>query len=433
MRRIASLFICMLLILALPAQAATLSLTDYSNGHVNFDVVNKAIEITLNTGSDGTLYIYFGERSALSDSTQNLLYAANISKSDADIVKTISLPGIGTKYGEYIVEFYGDYPGTEYASDGFTYLSPKAALVIALTSLENPNGGAIETIIKSDADNFALVSAEADMTYYNKVNKKSAVYAKMVSGLSLISEFGDIIELFTKSALAQYNEEIKSSQENQPNTVQKPTTTVMVTGGGGSSSTPTTPPTVTVPEETKPQKSFADMAGHWAGDYVNRLSSLGIMNGYEDDTFRGDNPITRAELAKTLVEAFDIPLGGSSALYNDVDSGAWYYKYILAANAGGLVSGFDDGSFKPDQNIIRQDAALMIYRALALKISMSAAGLAFADSSNISAYASEAVSALANLKIITGDETNRFNPSNELSRAELAALICRSLDCISSK
>ncbi len=430
MRRILSLFICMLLILALPAQAATLSLTDYDNGHIKYNAAESKIGITLNTGSDGVLYVYSGNRSAFSASTSNLIYVAYITGSDGDIVKDINLTNIGTKYGTYTVEFYSADSSAAVVSDGFTFRSPNEALLLALTTIANPNGSIVEQIISSDAANFNLISSDANMTNYNNVVDKSSVYSKMVSGLSSLSTYDDIIDLFEKSALAQYKAENTTTNTNDPDEVKKPTTTIMVTDGGGSSSTPTTPPTVTVPEETQPQKSFADMAGHWAGDYVNRLSSLGIMNGYEDDTFRGDNPITRAELAKTLVEAFDIPLGGSSASYNDVDSGAWYYKYILAANAGGLVSGFDDGSFKPDQNIIRQDAALMIYRALSLKLSMSNAALNFVDSLNVSDYAKDAVASLANLKIINGDDNNLFNPSNELSRAELAALVCRSLDCL---
>ncbi len=436
MRKVLTLFMCMLLVLAVPAQAMTLSLKDYDNGHVNFDAVNKVIGITLNTSSDGVLYVYSGDRSDFSTSTENLVYAEYIAGSPEPIVKDISLANIDGKYGEYKVEFYSGYPDIVVVSDGFSYLSAGEGLLLALLSIANPNGGIVEEIITSNSDYFDALSEAADMSDYDNVDNKSAVYAGMASGLSSLESFEDIVELFEEAAHEQYSEENSSSKANTPGGGKKPSSTVMVTGGNGSSGgTSVTPPTPVIPEDTKPepQPSFTDMSGHWGEDYAKRLQSLGIINGYEDGTFRGDNFITRAELAKTLVEAFDIPLNTNVSAYNDITSTDWSYDYILAANASGLVKGFDDGSFKPNLNVLRQDAVLMLYRAMALKISMTASSLGFADSQDIAEYAAEAVSALAGLKIITGDDTNSFNPTSELSRAELAALICRSLDSISSK
>ncbi len=434
MKKILSLFVCMILILAVPASAATLSLKDYNNGHVNFDARNKVVGLTLNTDTDGLLYIYSGD----SISKNNLIYVAYIEASDEDIVRDIKVGNIGDKYGDYKVEFYSADSAVDVVSAGFTYVSAdviltilKDAILSELKAIENPNGGVVESIITSDEDRLSMILSDADAEDYEKIEDKTAVFGKMVSGLSSIDDYDDIVELFEEAVADQYSEENVPSQtasrpsgssSSRPN--KKNDTTSVMTVGGNTAATPV------LPEENIPAKEFSDMKNHWAKSYADKLQSLGIMNGYEDGSFRGENPITRAELAKALTLAYDIPTAAGASPYTDVSSADWHYKYVLAASESGLVRGYDDGSFKPNQNIVRQDAVLMLYRAMALKISMTAGTLGFTDAALISEYASEAASALAALGVIKGDEANCFNPASELSRAELAALICRSLDCI---
>ena len=77
-------------------------------------------------------------------------------------------------------------------------------------------------------------------------------------------------------------------------------------------------------------KKFSDISGHYAENVINKYADSGIISGYPDGTFKPDNSVTRAELAKILVGAFD--LQETNALdYADVDSSAWYYSYLERA------------------------------------------------------------------------------------------------------
>ena len=78
-------------------------------------------------------------------------------------------------------------------------------------------------------------------------------------------------------------------------------------------------------------KKFSDISGHYAEDVINKYANSGIISGYPDGTFRPDNSVTRAELAKILAEAFDLQKTRIPNYY-DVDSSAWYYSYLERAD-----------------------------------------------------------------------------------------------------
>ncbi|MCI9355486.1 MAG: S-layer homology domain-containing protein [Firmicutes bacterium] len=73
---------------------------------------------------------------------------------------------------------------------------------------------------------------------------------------------------------------------------------------------------------------FSDISGHWAESTINKWKDKGIIAGYTDGTFKPDNPVTRAELAKILTEAFELKEKTSLEEYDDMDSSSWYYPYV---------------------------------------------------------------------------------------------------------
>ena len=187
-------------------------------------------------------------------------------------------------------------------------------------------------------------------------------------------------------------------------------------------------PTVTPVETEAPTEApvvpgeFADMADHWAKDYVDRLFDDGVIGGYDDNTFRPNQNVTRAEYIKMIVGMFNLT-ETSENIFTDVDASAWYTEYIEKALAAGLITG-DGGKFNPNDTITRQDAAVILYR---LGVKAGETEITFADEANVSDYATEAVKCLASAGIINGSDGN-FNPKNAITRAETAAILCRTAD-----
>ncbi len=273
--------------------------------------------------------------------------------------------------------------------------------------------------------NFELISSYADMSVYNALKNKAAVFSHMISTVKDTADFADLVYRFEQAALTQ------KSKESTPS---RPSSNNSSFGSSSTAMTETTP----APQPGSNQQSvagsaskFSDMQGHWASTYVDALYNRGIMKGYEDGSFRGENSITRAELAKTLVEAFEIAMGEGKA-FTDVASTSWYAQYVATAASAGIVTGFEDGSFAPDRAVTRQDAALMLYRALSIGRTLPIGYTFFTDDLDISDYASGAIRTLGDMGIVGGNADKQFLPLNSITRAEVATIICRALDYIES-
>lgn len=112
--------------------------------------------------------------------------------------------------------------------------------------------------------------------------------------------------------------------------------------------------------------SYSDVAyGKWYNNPISTMSALGIITGYPDGTFKPNKPITRAEFA-AIAARFDETQSGKSAIFSDV-IGHWAAKEIGIAYYNDWIKGYPDGTFKPDQNITRAEAMTMINRVLERK------------------------------------------------------------------
>lgn len=116
--------------------------------------------------------------------------------------------------------------------------------------------------------------------------------------------------------------------------------------------------------------NFADLpSDYWAESEIMLLTNNGVINGYPDGTFRPENPVTRAEFAKMIL----LTLGYSPELpenptFPDVPRQEWYYRYVQGAVKHGLVEGYPDGSFKPEGNITIAEVLTVIVRARELSL-----------------------------------------------------------------
>ena len=111
--------------------------------------------------------------------------------------------------------------------------------------------------------------------------------------------------------------------------------------------------------------SYSDVGpDDWFNNAVSTLSGMGILGGYEDGTFRPDAGITRAEFAKIAVSFFEYEDAAAENIFTDVAEGSWYESFIAAAAQLGLIEGYEDGSFRPDTGITRAEACTIINRTL---------------------------------------------------------------------
>jgi len=176
---------------------------------------------------------------------------------------------------------------------------------------------------------------------------------------------------------------------------------------------------------------FPDAETHWASREIRILTARHILSGASDARFAPDRPITRAELTKLLLFLVDsdrdVPSGSADgASFRDVDPNAWYAPYVEEAAKLGIVQG-NDGLFRPNDTVTREEMAVMLGRALDLKAENSPAEADFEDQEQIAAWARPYAAAAKKLKLIQGLPGNRFGPDGLTTRAQAAVILYRAL------
>lgn len=177
-----------------------------------------------------------------------------------------------------------------------------------------------------------------------------------------------------------------------------------------------------VPVEEQ-EVNLIDIQGHWAEQFIVELATSGAIGGYPDGTFKPDQGISRAEFATILVKAFHLP-EVNGKVFADT-TGHWAGKFIATAAANGLVSGYSDTNFGPDDPITREQMAVMIVKAA--KLLETQQELTFADQAEISAWAKGFVATASNNKLISGYPDNTFRPQKGASRAEAVTVIVKAI------
>ncbi|MFD7525004.1 FG-GAP-like repeat-containing protein [Paenibacillus chitinolyticus] len=234
---------------------------------------------------------------------------------------------------------------------------------------------------------------------------------------------------------------------------------------GSGTGTGTTPGPGTKPEPgaepgTGGGSRFADISGHWAEADIGRAVALGLVDGYEDGTFHPDATINRAEwivmlerllknaetAGKTSTDAAAKTSAGSGAETAGTvtanaaplpfaDAGAipaWAVRAAADAAANGIVSGYDDGTFRPGAAVTRAELAVMLAKAVNGSAVGGGKAAAFADEADFPAWARSYVQAAAERGLIDGRSGNRFAPNEKATRAEAAVLLVRLAKLLSS-
>ncbi|MCM3038592.1 S-layer homology domain-containing protein [Paenibacillus motobuensis] len=180
-----------------------------------------------------------------------------------------------------------------------------------------------------------------------------------------------------------------------------------------------------IPKPSEPVIHFTDISGHWAESNIKRAAANGIISGYPDGTFQPNLAVTRAEFTVMLAGALKLEGGSSSLPFVDHDQiGEWATRAVMQVVQEGIVNGYEDGSFRPNAYITRSEMAVMIARALKLQSNVQAS-TGFADDEAIQQWAKGAIEAIHALGIVDGRGQNRFEPNEKATRVEATVMLLR--------
>ncbi len=165
-----------------------------------------------------------------------------------------------------------------------------------------------------------------------------------------------------------------------------------------------------------------DTSDHWANTEITKWKDKQLITGYPDGTFRPDHPITRAEFFTLINRVFgyeeisDVP-------FSDVPTNAWYYNEIGKAVAAGYVSGYPDGTVKPNNYITRQEAAKVVAFAFSFDEAKSVSASTFKDTQSIGSWAQNHVGVMYDRGFIRGYPDGTFGPEKNITRGETVKLL----------
>ncbi|SDG20395.1 Listeria/Bacterioides repeat-containing protein [Fontibacillus panacisegetis] len=193
------------------------------------------------------------------------------------------------------------------------------------------------------------------------------------------------------------------------------------------------PETPVVPGTTeKPKVQFTDVAeSYWAKNELERLIEMGAISGFEDGSFRPDDSITRAEFLKIVVTALGLKASGTM-VFEDTNQ-HWAKDYISTAGALDIISGRSKETFAPDAKVTRQEMSVILARAGKLTPKSEDSSNRYTDQGEIADWASKAINAMTDASITNGYPDGSFKPDQTATRAQAAVMIVRLLDYLQSQ
>lgn len=240
-----------------------------------------------------------------------------------------------------------------------------------------------------------------------KLNK-SSVYLSMIQ---------DTKAKNLKELAKEFNKLVEESNESS-------------NGGSGSSSSSTggyKPSPVTPSTNTNyavAASFFVDIDSvEWAKDEILVLADKGIVNGVGNNNFAPNASVTRAEFLKMLMAALELTTDGSEMPFKDVTA-KWAVPYVAAAVKYNITNGISEAEFAPNAYVTREQSATFVTKALRAKgIELTADTNVFDDDADVSDWAKDGVNSLKKAGVVSGGGDGKFNPKNNLTRAEAAQMI----------
>lgn len=179
---------------------------------------------------------------------------------------------------------------------------------------------------------------------------------------------------------------------------------------------------------------FKDVSDHWSREFVNEMGSRLIVSGIGKGIFKPNNDLTRAELAAIIVGALGLKASGNSEKFADVEEGKWYSEAVNAAREYGIVSGYNDNTFRPMQKITREESIVMISKAMSMlgtSIKITEAEIQselkrFDDGGEFAGWSRKDAAYLIKHKLLVGSG-GKLKPRNNITRAEAATIMLKAL------
>jgi len=174
--------------------------------------------------------------------------------------------------------------------------------------------------------------------------------------------------------------------------------------------------------------AFVDTQSNWAKTYIDALAAQNIISGFEDGTFRPNDPVTRVQFAAIVSKAFGTPAQRPRITFSDIQPSFWGAEAIQVAYEKGFMSGYPDNTFKPNQQIPRVEALVTL--ASGLQFSSTGADVLsyYQDAAQIPDWAMGAIAAATESQIVVNyPRVTNLNPARPTTRAEVAAFVYQAL------
>ncbi len=186
-------------------------------------------------------------------------------------------------------------------------------------------------------------------------------------------------------------------------------------------------------EVNKPE--FADISGHWAGEYIGFTAARDLLRGVGNGRFDPNGQMTRAMFVTVLARLDGADLSAyKNTQFKDVEPGSWYESAVTWAFQNKIINGTSKTTFAPDEPVSREQMAVILYNYVKAKgyniSTMETAPAPFVDIGLVSNWAEEAVKWIQNTSIMNGKPGNLFDPSEIASRAEGCAVFTRLIQAI---
>lgn len=172
-------------------------------------------------------------------------------------------------------------------------------------------------------------------------------------------------------------------------------------------------------------KSLKDVEGHWAKASIDKAVQQGVLKGYEDGSFKPDNNITRAEASAIIAKigGYDNDTKNIRSIFPDIYPNDWFWAYVSYCYQKGFISGYQDGEFKPYNELTRAEACKILCSVAKLNVRVDAKTNSFNDIKGHWAY--RWIATMDQQGYLTGYEDGSFKPDNKITRAEFITMIDR--------
>ena len=261
-----------------------------------------------------------------------------------------------------------------------------------------------------------VTCSRCDYTTYAEIPALGHILVKTEAKAATSTEEGNIAYWTCSRCGKIFAEETGTTEITGPDTVIPKTTTPTYIDN--------TPSVTVKKEETKSPKVFIDVPDDfWGKEAIDYVAEKGIMNGTSETTFEPNAKLTRAMMAQILYNIENKPAVTLQVVLNDVQSGMWYTDAIRWAVANGVMSGYGDGNFGPNDNITLEQVAVTLWN-YAGKPAASADKLSsFSDADSVSSWAKSAMEWACSAGLINGDGSGHICPANEATRAQIAVIM----------